>query len=133
MSPYDLTFLNPIVIPSIIASVYIEEMFMLAYLQMYFTITLILLVMPSVKVTHHRDIWLFLFFIFPLQFSWYIPRKLFYRCLLMDTRMINSVSKGHHNISIKKISSRLLFVFSNFLEVRIQYNSLSNTQHLYML
>ena len=48
--PYYLLFINPnTIIPSVILLIYIEEIFPLAYLRTYFTVMLILLVMPPVK------------------------------------------------------------------------------------
>jgi len=65
-SPCDLSFLNPSVILFVIPLVYTNEIFPSAYLQVYFIIRLIPLVMLSIKVTHHFTVWFFLFFIFPL-------------------------------------------------------------------
>jgi hypothetical protein len=63
-SQYNLSFLNPIVIPFIIPLVYIKKYFPSAYLWMYFTVRLILLVMSSIKVTRHHNVWFFFFFHF---------------------------------------------------------------------
>jgi hypothetical protein len=60
-SQYNLSFLNPIVIPFIIPLVYIKKYFPSAYLWMYFTVRLILLVMSSIKVTRHHNVWFFFF------------------------------------------------------------------------
>jgi hypothetical protein len=105
-SQYNLSFLNPIVIPFIIPLVYIEKCFPSAYLWMYFTVRLILLVMSSIKVTRHHNVWFFFFsfLILPLQFSWYISREFFYRYLPMDTGLENYISKGHRNILTEKFS-----------------------------
>jgi hypothetical protein len=95
-------FFNPIVIPSIIFSIYIKKIFLSTYLRMYFTLGLILLVMLSVKVLRHHTVWFFLFFIFPFQFSRYIPREFFCRYLPMDKWMENFAGKSHCNISMEK-------------------------------
>lgn len=73
---------------------------------MYFTVRLILLVMSSIKVTRHHNVWFFFFsfLILPLQFSWYISREFFCRYLPMDTGLENYISKGHRNILTEKFS-----------------------------
>ena len=86
-------FFNLTVIPFVISLVYTKGFFPSAYLRMYFIVELISSVTPSIKVTRHRTVWLFLFLIFPLQFR---------LCLLMDTWMKNYVSKVHYDISIEK-------------------------------
>jgi hypothetical protein len=58
-------FFNPIVIPSIIFSIYIKKIFLSTYLRTYFTLGLILLVMLSVKVLRHHTVWLFFILYFP--------------------------------------------------------------------
>jgi len=49
-------FLNLIVMLSVIPLIYTDEFFLSAYLRTYFTITLIPLVVSSVKVTSHRTV-----------------------------------------------------------------------------
>jgi hypothetical protein len=61
-SLYDLSFLNPTVIPSVIFLVYTKESYMSAYLRTCFNIELILSIMLFVKFTCHCSIWI-LFFI----------------------------------------------------------------------
>jgi len=65
--------LESFVITSIMSFVYIDESFSLRYSWMNFTIGIILSVMLYVKLTRHRIACLFLFLLFSLRFSRYIP------------------------------------------------------------
>jgi len=102
MSLYNLSFFNLTVISFVIASVYTKGFFSSIYLRTYYTVGLILPVTPSVKVTRYRIVWLFLFFIFPLQFQRYSLTEKFCLFLSMNTRIKKYVSKVYRNIPIKK-------------------------------
>jgi len=69
--------LNSTVILFVIPSVYTKGLFLSVYLWMNFTIRFIPLIKRLIKITCHRTFVAFLFFLFPLQFPWYILIKYF--------------------------------------------------------
>jgi hypothetical protein len=59
-------------------------------------------------------LFVFLFLLFPLRFSRYIPWEYSCRCLLTNLAMKSAVSKYHHNIPTKKFHQCLRWYLSTF-------------------
>jgi hypothetical protein len=115
MSPYDLSFLNLTIILFVIPSVYIEEIFPLAYLWTYFIVGLISSIILSVKVICHYTIWLFFFIpYFIVAISSVHTERIVLSVFTdgnKDGKFCRLRSSQYTN---KKISSVFLFIFTSF-------------------